>query len=140
MSNKPSVLIVEDEIMVAMNLSYIIEDMGYELAGIAADYESAMQYAEDEFDIALVDCHLRDGMTGPKIGSELAEKNNVSVIFVTANPQLVMSGQQSHDAILGVYTKPLNDREVEDLVRFAVAHRLGSVTTPAPAGLKPLNS
>ena len=138
MSKKPSVLIVEDEIMVAMNLSYIIEDMGYELAGIAADYETAMQYAESEFDIALVDCHLRDGVTGPKIGSELAEKNNVSVIFVTANPQLVMNSKPSHDAILGVCTKPMNDKQVEELVRFAVAHRLGSVATPAPAGLKPL--
>ena len=136
MKDKPSVLIVEDEIMVAMNLSYLIEDMGFKLAGIAADYESAMKYAEDEFDIALVDCHLRDGITGPKIGSELAEKNNVSVIYITANPQTVIDEYRPHAAILGVCTKPVNDNEIQQLVSFAVAHRLGAPNAIAPAGLK----
>ncbi len=136
MDAKPSVLIVEDEIMVAMNLSMIIEDMGFSLAGIAADYDTAMQLAQCEFDIALVDCHLRDGVTGPKIGSELASAKNISVIYITANPQTVIDHYEPHASILGVYPKPANDDEIENLVKFAVARRSGDTHIPAPAGLR----
>lgn len=57
------VLIVEDEIFVALEIEQIVEDAGFAVSAIAADRESALMAAND-CDIALVDLNLRDGPTG----------------------------------------------------------------------------
>ncbi len=121
----PSILIVEDEIMVAMHLSMVIENLGYRLAGIAVDKESALKYSSDDFDIALVDCNLRDGLTGPDIGRHLAAENKAAVVFVTANPHHVLARHVPHEGILGIYPKPVNDNDVGDIVAFALSKKQG---------------
>ncbi|MGE0725779.1 MAG: response regulator, partial [Alphaproteobacteria bacterium] len=59
------ILIVEDEILVAMELEYILREAGHDVAGIAADTSSVGRLAAPDIDLALVDLNLRDGVTGP---------------------------------------------------------------------------
>jgi two-component system, response regulator PdtaR len=132
----PSILIVEDEIMVAMHLSMVIESLGYRLAGIAVDKESALKYGEGAFDLALVDCNLRDGLTGPDIGRHLADNNKASVVFVTANPHHVLEKHVPHDSILGIFPKPVNDNDVGDIVAFALSKRQGRPCDHIPQRLQ----
>ena len=80
-----SVLIVEDEIFVAMDLERILIDAGYKVTAIAADRDSALANGE-KTDIAFVDINLRDGRTGPAIACDLAERHGTKVFYVTANP------------------------------------------------------
>ena len=61
------VLIVEDEIFVALEIEQIVEDAGFDVGAIAADRAAALAGAAS-CDIALVDLNLRDGPTGPQIG------------------------------------------------------------------------
>jgi CheY-like chemotaxis protein len=51
------VLIVEDEIVVALFLEDLLAEFGYEVAGIASHLEDAMA-RPDDYDIALLDVHL----------------------------------------------------------------------------------
>jgi CheY-like chemotaxis protein len=51
------VLIVEDEIVVALFLEDLLAEFGYEVAGIASHLEDAMT-RPDDYDIALLDVHL----------------------------------------------------------------------------------
>jgi two-component system, response regulator PdtaR len=60
---KAKVLIVEDEILVALSLQQALDAIGYETVGIAPDTETAFKMAEARPDIALVDINLRDGET-----------------------------------------------------------------------------
>jgi two-component system, response regulator PdtaR len=131
----PSILIVEDEIMVAMHLSMVIESLGYRLAGIAVDKESALKYREGEFDIALVDCNLRDGLTGPDIGRHLAANKKAAVVFITANPHHVLAKHVPQEGILGIYPKPVNDNDVGDIVAFALSKREGNTDPRVPLRL-----
>jgi two-component system, response regulator PdtaR len=135
-NNIPSILIVEDEIIVAMHLSMLIESLGYRLAGIAVDRESALKYGEGEFDIALVDCNLRDGLTGPDIGRHLAAQKKAAVVFVTANPQHVLAKHVPHEGILGIYAKPVNDNDIGDIVAFALSRRQGKPCQHVPQKLQ----
>lgn len=123
-SRPPSVLIVEDEILVALDLEAIVESAGYRVVGIAADRPSALALA-GQADIALVDVNLRDGPTGPGIARELTEKHGLAAIFVTANP-----GQISHLAgiALGYVQKPF----VAAAVRGALAAALDGTDMDAP--------
>ncbi|OWP46488.1 response regulator, partial [Pseudomonas nitroreducens] len=52
------ILIIEDEALVAMELRFVLEDLGHEVVGTAADAPSARALAaETEVDLALVDIH-----------------------------------------------------------------------------------
>ena len=74
---RKKVLIVEDEIFVALEIEQIVEDAGFGVGAIAADRAAALAHARD-CDIALVDLNLRDGPTGPQIGMELASQHGAS--------------------------------------------------------------
>lgn len=111
------VLIVEDEIFVALEIEDIVQDAGFGVRAIAADRETALQAAQD-CDIALVDLNLRDGFTGPEIGMELAERHGIRVIYVTANPAQIGSAAA---AALGVITKPFRAQSIAAALHLAAA-------------------
>ena len=87
MSERPpsAILIVEDEIFVALELEQLLDEGGYDICGIAADQSEALAVAGD-CSLAFVDVNLRDGATGPEIARELYRRHRVRTIFVTANP------------------------------------------------------
>ncbi|MCI4591460.1 response regulator [Sphingobium sp. BYY-5] len=111
------ILIVEDEIFVALEIEQIVEDAGFIVGAIAADRVAALAAAAT-CDIALVDLNLRDGPTGPQIGVELAERYGIRVIYVTANPKQI--GEASVTA-LGVITKPFRAHSISAALRLAAA-------------------
>jgi DNA-binding response OmpR family regulator len=122
------ILIVEDEMLVALELQSILLDLDYEVVGIAPDLATAQGYFGQEIDLALVDLNLRDGLTGPQIGATLGS-SGVTVLFVTANPRLL--GQGISGAI-GVITKPTDEAMVASAVAFALAVRSGRPAKAPP--------
>lgn len=125
------ILIVEDEMLVAMELQSILEDLGYEVAGIAPDLQSARLHFDEDLHLALVDLNLRDGLTGPEIGRNLSS-HGVTVLFVTANPRLLGEGIAG---AIGVITKPADEDMVRSAVSYALAVRKGKRAQP-PADLR----
>lgn len=122
------VLIVEDEYIVALHLKHILTGLGFETVGIAPDMTAALAFAECQPDIALVDVNLRDGATGPDIGTALARKFGASVLFVTANPRQL---NNVDSGAVGVMSKPFNDNEIGPVLDFLVSHREGHpIDTP----------
>lgn len=122
------ILIVEDEFLVALNLERVIEDLGHEPVGIAPDQESALELADEEPDVALVDLNLRDGLTGPQIGKMLSDRG-ISVIYVTANPRILGDGVPG---TLGVMPKPCDGRTIAGALDYALLRRRGVAVMPPP--------
>ena len=124
------ILIVEDEIFVALDLESIVEGAGHDVVGIGADRSSALALAS-ECDVALVDVNLRDGATGPEIARDLADRG-VRVIFVTANP-----GQIAHlqGIAMGYVQKPFAPLTVKRAIEVALS---GYDQDPAISGFIPL--
>ena len=129
MSN--SILIVEDEALIALEMESILEDSGYDVVGIASDLEGALAFADRTIDLALVDLNLRDGLTGPEIGRRLANEHRVKVLFVTANPRLLGEGIAG---TIGVLTKPTDESSLRSAVAFALRQ-----TADAPPSLRCFN-
>ena len=109
------VLIVEDEILVAMELEETLSDLGHTIVGIVPDRRSFDAINHDDIDVALVDLNLRDGETGVSIGRALADRH-AAVIFITANPALLRDGVVG---ALGVLPKPASRKAVADVVEYA---------------------
>lgn len=124
------VLVVEDEIFVALEIENMLAELGHEPIGIAPDAQTALELAT-EAELAIVDLNLRDGPTGPSIGRCLAERG-VTVMFMTANPSQLGQGVPG---TIGVMSKPVMDDDFRDAVTFAVAHRAHQAAT-APVSLQ----
>ena len=127
----PKILIVEDEMLVALELESILAESGFEPVGIAPDLSTAEDYIGEPIDLALVDLNLRDGLTGPQIGKLLSDKG-VTVLFLTANPRILGDGIAG---AVGVLTKPTDTETVRSAVNYALGVRRGVPVDP-PAALK----
>lgn len=111
-----TILIVEDEILVAMDIERILADAGYTVMAIAADRQSALE-GTNHPDLAFVDINLRDGKTGPSIACELAERGT-KVIYVTANPAQI---DPVADTAIGFIRKPFSDSAIRAAAALAAA-------------------
>ncbi|MGF7160302.1 CheY-like chemotaxis protein [Rhodoligotrophos appendicifer] len=107
MNPEKPILIVEDEIFVALDIERILCEQGYSVAAIAADRNEALA-AVDHAELAFVDINLRDGMTGPEIAADLARKG-VKVIYVTANPAQI---DPPAETAIGFIRKPFSDQSI----------------------------
>ncbi len=126
------ILIVEDEMLVAMELEAILEDLGHTPVGIAADLTDAEQLASLPIDLALVDLNLRDGLTGPEIGKRLSARG-VTVLFITANPRQLGEGIVG---TIGVLEKPTDEQTVRAAIDYALGVRSGQCNFAPPPTLK----
>ncbi len=128
------ILIIEDEALVAMELRFVLEDLGYDVAGVCATAKAALDtVSETDIDLALVDIHLSDGPTGIDLGRRLGQDMGVSVLFMTANPGMVREGVAG---TIGVLSKPTDERAVQTSVEYALRRRHGEPTQYAPPGLQ----
>ena len=128
--SKARILVVEDEAIVALELQFVLEDLGHEVVGVAADAWSARRLAtEKNVDLALLDIHLSDGPTGIQLGRDLCERG-VTVLFMTANPGMLRSGVAG---TVGVLAKPVDEYSVQTAVNYALRRRAGrSYDRPPP--------
>jgi CheY-like chemotaxis protein len=110
------ILIVEDEIFVALDLERILATAGYSVAAIAADREEAMA-AATAAKVAFVDVNLRDGPSGPAIVRDLSGKHGVKVFYVTANPSQIAPS----DGALGYIRKPFRPAAILSAAAYAMA-------------------
>lgn len=128
------ILVIEDEALVAMELRFVLEDLGHEVIGTVADARSARRMVEEsDVDLALVDIHLSDGPTGIDLGRELAQDLGVTVLFMTANPGMVRNGVAG---AIGVLSKPTDERAVQTAVDYALRRRSGRPVEYAPPELQ----
>jgi DNA-binding response OmpR family regulator len=128
------ILIIEDEALVAMELRFVLEDLGHAVVGIASDALTAHSLVrETDVDLALVDIHLSDGPTGIELGRELGQQQGVTVLFMTANPGMVRDGVAG---TIGVLSKPTDERAVQFAVDYALRRRAGRPVEYAPPELR----
>jgi CheY-like chemotaxis protein len=116
---KHRVLIVEDELFIALDLEETVKAMGFDVAGLASGQDQALKLASLA-DIAFVDVNLSDGPTGPEIGRRLVEEFGVTVVFMTGNPEAVANRL---NGALGVVTKPAMPATVQRTLEQAADAR-----------------
>ncbi len=81
-----TVLLVEDEAIVSMHLSMIIEELGFRVVGTAATGAEAIRLAlEHRPDVVLMDVTLRGGMSGVEAAEQIRSSQEVRIVYVTAH-------------------------------------------------------
>jgi len=83
-----TVLICEDDAVLAADLTMSVEEAGHRVLGIYASAQDALKAAEQEVpDIAFVDLELADGYTGSGIAQAL-QAMGVKVIVLSGHPNV----------------------------------------------------
>nr|WP_172300320.1 response regulator [Pseudoruegeria sp. HB172150] len=119
-SVKGSVLVIEDEAIIAMDLQGIVADMGHAITGVARTASGAVSLAEKERpDLILSDIQLADGSSGIDAVNEILKgARETPVIFITAFPERLLTGERPEPAF--VITKPYSEEQVRSAVSQAM--------------------
>src|SRR5690606_11836654 len=116
---KARILIIEDEAVIAMDLSDLVTGAGHEVCAVEATASSAVAAAKRERpDLVLADIQLADGSSGIDAVKEILASFEVPVIFITAFPDRLLTGERPEPTFL--ITKPYSP----DMVRAAVSQAL----------------
>jgi CheY-like chemotaxis protein len=100
-----TVLVIEDEPIIALDIAGIVRDLGHTVVGIAASQSEAISVARARRPgLVLADIHLGDGGSGLTAVNEILRSIDVPVIFVTAYPERLLTGERPEPTYL--VTKP----------------------------------
>lgn len=80
-----NILIIEDEVLLAMELESDLQTAGHTVVGLATSMSEAFALIDRHRpEFAFVDIHLKDGPTGIEVGRRLAQ-DDVPYVFMTGN-------------------------------------------------------
>ena len=108
MIHKKKILIVEDEVMIAMCLEREFLRAGYEVCKRLARGEDAVQTAEKESpSCIIIDIGLAGSIDGIETARIIKEKTDTAIIFLTGYPDKALEERALELKPLGYFTKPV---------------------------------
>ena len=112
------IFIVEDEVVVAFEMSDMLEDLGFEVVGPSVHLEDAKKKAEDkEIDVAVLDVNLGRGKTSEPVARILRERD-IPFVFLSAYGRQDIGFAQDHEPVL---KKPISGRMLVEALKTRIA-------------------
>jgi len=128
---KVKILIVEDEFIVAEDLSERLERSGYDVCDIADNSIEALEIFQEQMpDITLMDINLRGKQDGIETALQIQEIKQTPIIFLTAlsdKPTVERAKEANPSAYI---IKPFNERELNVAIELAL-HNFSRVKAEA---------
>jgi putative nucleotidyltransferase with HDIG domain/PAS domain S-box-containing protein len=119
-SSKPTILVVEDETIVAMDIRHRLVNLGYPVAGVVPSGEGAVEAAERLHpDVVLMDIMLAGPMDGVQAAGAIAQRCDIPVIFVTAYADEETLQRAKATQPFGYVIKPFDDRDMHTAIEMA---------------------
>ncbi|WP_271766482.1 LytR/AlgR family response regulator transcription factor [Aquimarina algiphila] len=136
-SSKVKILIVEDEILLAQDISQRLTEINYHVTGIAQTVNHALQLITEnqDIDIILIDIILKGDRDGIELARIINDKYHIPFIFLTshADTHIVERAKSVHP--YAYILKPFNDRQVSVAIELALLNF--SKKTPGKDLLEP---
>jgi CheY-like chemotaxis protein len=122
--NKPapkSILIVEDEAIVAADIGERLLKLGYQVAGTTDSGQDATEMAmELKPDLVLMDITLRGSMGGTQAASRITGETKAPIVYLTGNADDATFFAALASAPYGYVLKPFEDRELQIAIEMAI--------------------
>lgn len=113
------ILIIEDEPLIAMDIEEMVQGLGHRVVGTARTHrEATALFKKMRPKMVLADIQLADGSSGIDAVNEILSSATVPVIFITAFPERLLTGERPEPAFL--VTKPFNPDMVKALISQAL--------------------
>ena len=123
---KSSILVVDDERIVALDITHTLQQMGYAIAGVASTGEEAVARAGDSRpDLVLMDIKLKGSMDGIEAAERIRELFDVPIIYLTAYSDSQTLDRAKSSEPFGYLIKPFDERELHSTIEVALyKHRM----------------
>ena len=119
---RTDVLIIEDEALISMELSQIVTDLGHNVCGTATTHKAALASVEKARPgLVLADIQLADGSSGIDAVKDILGQFSVPVIFITAFPERLLTGERPEPTFL--ITKPFQPNAIRAAISQALFFR-----------------
>lgn len=113
------IMIIEDEPLIAMDIEQMVQGLGHQVVGIARTHDEAVKlFKKEKPGMILADIQLADGSSGIDAVNDILKDNLLPVIFITAFPERLLTGQRPEPTFL--VTKPFNPEMLKALISQAL--------------------
>lgn len=117
-----NILIVEDELLIAKNLSYKLEKLGYKIADIVSSGADAIQRAgEMEPDLILMDIVIKGDIDGIETAAIINQELDIPIIYTTAYADDETLQRAENTGSYGYLLKPFKERELHATIKIALS-------------------
>lgn len=134
-----SILIVEDEPIIAKDLAYTLKDLGYEVSGICSRHKEVLTHlGQYQSDLTICDIHLEgDDWDGVRIAQEIRQIQDQPIIFLTAMADAATINRAAAVGPDAYLVKPFEERSLYAAIelaihKFSVSKKVESEAIVAP--------
>lgn len=121
MSESIKILIVEDEMIIAANISLQLNEMGYEVTGIVPRGEEALVHIKDNPpDILLLDINLKGNLDGIETAKAMQKTRDIPVIYLTANADDAHFNRAKETHPHGFIAKPYKKLDLQRAIEMTI--------------------
>lgn len=135
MKKAPTILIVEDDVMIADYLEETLQDAGYDVCGIARNSAEAVALAQLHHPtLSVIDLRLANGEYGTRVGAALRKQGEIGILYATGNSRHPLLDGAVGQACI---SKPYTSQGIVAGIRI-VAERMAqkSELSDFPAGFR----
>lgn len=115
------ILIVEDEMVLAIDMESSLEDMGYEISGIESTAQGAINHADEKRpDIVIMDIHLKGYKSGLEAAKQIWQKHKIPIIFLTSYSDDLTVKKSMESEPYAYLIKPCREKEIDVAIKTAL--------------------
>lgn len=135
------ILIVEDEMIIAANISLQLTELGYQISGIIPRGEDALNHIKSNLpDIVLIDIQLKGELDGIETAQKMQElHSNLAIIYLTANADEANFNRAKSTHPYAFISKPFKKLDLQRSIELTINRLKCNIITP-PKGAKTENS
>ena len=125
------ILIVEDEMIIAANISLQLSSLGYQVTGIISRGEEAQAHVvANQPDIILMDINIKGAMDGIDTARQLQTFSNHGLIYLTANADEAHFQRAKSTNPSAFISKPFKKLDLQRAIELAVENAADAIETP----------
>lgn len=116
-----TILLVEDEYILALDLERQLTELGYKVIGFVASGEEAIALAHaHKPDLILMDIKIKGAIDGIETARQIQEQDAIPVIYITAYSDRLILERAKITEPFGYLVKPVNRRELAANIEMAL--------------------
>ena len=118
---KTNILIVEDEIIIAKNIQYMLQGLGYNVCGIEDTGEKTIKKAEEaQPELILMDIKIKGDLNGIQTAQQIQLIYNIPIVFLSAYSDEKTLKEAKMINQFGYITKPFEESELFSTIEMAL--------------------
>lgn len=117
---RKKILIVEDQLIITMDLEYMLDELGYQVCGVSMTYDDAITAIKSsQPDLILIDIILSGEKTGIDLAHEVNRSHHIPFIFLTSHADRSTIDAAKTTMPTGYIVKPFNRNDVYASIEIA---------------------